>query len=281
MCATTGIYTLCHIFLAGNSGGAIVVLGTMFNQTQSMTNQVFPSSLSSSTVQAVLGGIDADYYVGSSYISDYASHIAGILSLWGAVSAPGAANQDDAKTYFDQNPIAPPPVISFHGKQDPVAPYDQSAINFELDNNYPGGHTYLNTESRCLNGGTFSVDSDPTTVDLIGLGSNQIYPMLKQKSKFAEYYLDCTMQHGLASPGCKGFFGTTFNMSNIPNTNRYIMERAVTFFQTILTSTISLPTKSVFVDCRNDRLGCTVDENDSCEDEDTCREEDGCPQHNP
>lgn len=91
------------IFLAGTSAGSITALGVAF-----MTNSTRPEFVTEGKLDKKMGNIES-----ASNDLKHRVHIAGIANMWGAVYDLDELNGHNV------------PVISFHGTQDNIVPFDQ------------------------------------------------------------------------------------------------------------------------------------------------------------
>jgi len=261
-----------NIFIGGVSAGSIIALQTAYQQSQtSQLDVVFPG------ISTVLGSIDQNYYIGNTTV-DIFPKIRGVLNMWGALTIP--LNKVNNPANFFLSNISRPPVISFHGDQDHVVWPDTEPLYFSRDIVDPS-QFYVNfgRESRCLtNGGTYVLPGDYTTPDLATIGSKSIYTMLKGASIPTELYTDCQMEHGLdCQPGTQGCAAVTFDSefgthyTNENDVNSYIAGRAATFFVTVAKYLNNNKFQmSKFVECRNDRHGCTLNANNKLDDLNSC-----------
>ena len=251
------------IFLAGASAGSAIAMNVAYYTSQTMLDAIMPGVSNSS----VLGPVDANYYYGGTGM-EYHTKIKGVLNMWGNVFVPWSFrfNIPDYFTNYVQNTYLQP-LISFHGKLDGVATWN--AIPVDLSHNSFEGINY-NSETHCLlaDPGSYSVDINANTNDLLAVGSNQLYEMLNELNIFTEFYLDCEMGHSLSNPGSR-YFGLSPGSAE-SDANLYIMKRSATFFQAILTNSTSQPSVNKFTECENFSFGCNNDSNDGWSNEDDC-----------
>ncbi len=179
-----------------------------------------------------------------------------------------------------------PPMIAFHGFNDLTLPIVRTNITFAPDHSVtvldnmgnPKLVNYIdyNSENNCLlNSPTaYKLDVDETTPDIIGAGSKGMYDMFHTSAfnQRIELYVDCQMAHGLDAdvtcincgkynPGivvkgkcqvCTPFqsnFGTThYNSTDV---QIYMVQRAATFFQAVLTNQVTNLGNDIFIECEN------------------------------
>lgn len=262
------------MFLAGNSAGAVAVLGAAYYPTQSMINEIFPKASGSSiTMQQTLGNADIDYYYGD-YQYDYFPKIKGILNLWGGVTLPkSVTSYAGAQAFFDGNNNKPP-VISFFGENDKVVWPEIEPKYFSPDIDHPtptttSSHMQYNTANNTYNecvGVNFQLNTVWSSWDVSRWGSYSFSKnILGPLSVPWEHYQDCQMGHGLDDddfdcPGgdCnfKSDFGTGY--TDQKTVYLYIAQRAANFFQMILAGTVSSLSKQEFIECKNNRNSCST-----------------------
>jgi len=158
-------------------------------------------------------------------------------------------------TFLDQT-VNIPPMIAFHGKADNVHYIGKYKSKFAYSGYMPYSPIYpdLNSTNFCtLNGQTYTLDGDETTYDLITEGSYGMYNILKSLGKEVELYADCNMKHGIQAPA-RDNFGITAT-SNF-DVLQYIVQRASTFFQAVLSGSAGSLNRDLFVDCENFRIKC-------------------------
>lgn len=259
------------IFLGGMSAGSAIALNAAYYQSQQMVDDVFPD------VSNALGPVDQpNYYDYGSTNFDYFTSIKGVINCWGSMNTP-ATNQywTNPFAFFAKYRVAPIPIISFHGKDDLVFNYVRQLTYFSTVDILYGD--LFRTESDCVDN-TYTVPGSANDVnpDLITLGSQKIYEMLKGQNIASEFYLDCTMGHGLDNcpedPQECPFdsdFGT--HLTTRAAVYSYIAGRGATFFQAILGNVANSLGDSKFVECENYRATCNAaDSNDGCCDTDSC-----------
>jgi hypothetical protein len=248
------------IFLGGSSAGAVSVLGTAYlYQTSSQTklNAVFP--LASSSVDAVMGGINSDFYINDDSASNYMQNVLGIMSEWGAVYVP-ANKAEHPDSFFSPIPYKPP-VIAFNGVQDPVFNYNAEWLSFSPNN---ATHSYFNSTSSCTVSGTYALEgSAATDSDLYSWGMKGFYDkVLVPLQISSEYYLDCQMAHG-PQDDCEteGCYVTEFGtgIDNKYDILLYMVQRTAIFFQNIMNGSLSNRMKAGFIECANYRKKCGSD----------------------
>lgn len=249
-----------NIFLAGASAGSFVSLNLAYYQTQTMIDSVSPG------VKAVLGSINADYYYGDSTIQ-YNKKIKGVMNMWGNVYLPLSA-MPDPSSFFAKN-INNPPLISFHGLLDTIAPFGITDTYFAPNTIF---HSTFNSETHCLVYGTkYKLYPKIKSPDMYASGSDNIYNFLKKKGIPTELYLDCQMGHGLddAGPDFQSEFGT--GISNPDSVNVYMVQRTCTFFQAVVNDIAKNLTTTRFTECENKRFGCSgKNNNNGCNNKDSC-----------
>ena len=270
------------VFGAGASAGAGAILTVAYLQKQSMIDAVSPG------FKDRLGNIDADYYYAPP--TSTLPELKAVLCMWGNFPMQGSVKtQTQATNFFNQNNYTVP-LIAFQGIDDGIVKYDWRYERFP-PSTPPSGSTRGNydTTSFCLeNGGLISVTPSGTNEDLLMIGPLTLRDLVRNNNKPAEVYLDCDMGHGLADDCCTGNptkkgktcsdncppvylteFGTGRNNSTA--VQRYMVERAAVFFQSIITGT-TINGPSLFVECENFRNSCqsSSTNHDGCQDTDSC-----------
>ncbi len=186
-----------------------------------------------------------------------------------------------------------PPMIAFHGSKDSTLPIEITKIKFApnatifVKDPRTGvvvqvNYTPYNSDTSCLlNSPTpYQLDGVESTFDLIGIGSKGMYDLFHNLAinKKIEVNVDCQMEHGLdadvtcISCGippkyprirntnnkcvlCKPFqsnFGTPY--TNSKDVQIYMVQRATTYFQTILTNQVTNLHNDMFIECENKRV---------------------------
>ncbi len=273
------------IFLGGVSAGSLIALsaGYFGHACQAKINTLFPGVQTAFGGTTGLGPIDpvGVYYANPPALAtdDYFGKVKGILNCWGALFVPNAF-LSHPYDYFAGQGFALPPIISFCGKKDPVFWYTSQGVYFS-----PSGadahNLILNTETRCLPNGSYTVPPDDDIDNPIRyercIGSQTIYYMLKTPGAgitpiATEFYLDCDAHHGLDDDCSTCTYTSNYgtSASNQAQTYDYIAARAATFFQTILGSTTSNISTSRFVECENTRVRCTGTTTSGCSDSKQC-----------
>ena len=251
-----------NIFLAGQSAGSSIVLNLAYYQTQAMIDSA------SSGAGAVLGSINADYYYGDSTIQ-YQKKIKGVMNMWGNVFLP-LSTLPHPTDFFAAN-INNPPLISFHGLLDSIAPYGITDIYY-APNNFL--HSTFNSETHCLvSGNRYRLYPKTPGPDMYASGSYNIYNFLKQKKIPAELYLDCQMGHGLDDTKDPLLFKSDFGtgITRHDSVNVYMVQRASVFFQAVVNNIAKDLGTSKFTECENKRFGCsTKNDNNGCSNKDSC-----------
>ncbi len=271
------------VFGAGASAGAGAILAVTYLQKQDMVDDVSPD------FKAKLGNIDVDYYYAPpTYVLP---EIKGVLSMWGNFPMPGSIKTNAAAaTFFNRNNYLAP-LIAFQGEDDDVVDYNYRYERYPptIAVPYGDGRGNHDTTSFCIdNGGLISITPASDKQDLLMIGPLTLRDLLINAGKEAEMYLDCEMGHGLndnptnccASPvnrkgaTCSNFcytseFGT--NLTNQNDVQRYMVQRAAVFFQSILTNT-AINGPSLFVNCENYRHSCDTrsDQHNGCSNSDIC-----------
>ncbi|MBS1744736.1 MAG: hypothetical protein JST21_01055 [Bacteroidetes bacterium] len=288
-----------QIFLAGTSAGSLLVMSAEYigpgTAGQAKLDSLLPG------VKAHLGPIDTTgvYYADapSNPNQDYFGKVKGILNCWGSLFIPNAYITHPYDFFANQG-YALPPIISFHGMKDTTFDYRAQGVYFSRSAPDPNSNLFTNTESRCLQNGSYTtpaqtVEPLPPNRYEIKIGSQTIYNMLNSNSILTELYLDCDAYHGLDDDdplcgtcttdpdpflkpgtgsctlcGYQSNFGTDANNSD--KTYDYIAGRAATFFQTILGGDTSTITTTRFVECENNRVTCNGTTTTGCTNTDTC-----------
>ncbi len=234
---------LDNIFVSGFSAGAQTALLTAY-YTQGMIDDI------SQNIKTALGNRKIDYYTGDMNI-EYRSKIRGVLSGWGTAFLP-RENVSDPTVFFARN-TNNPPLISFHGYNDPINPIRTEPVYFSpatIGMNADPYHTITN----CLLPGvsSFSVIPRPNTgtplVDEYRGG-----PIYWEENIFnkiglppMESYIDCDMFHGLDDdgPNFDSEFGT--HATDQDHVFGYIAQRTACFCQLILAGLANNTSKRVF-----------------------------------
>lgn len=251
-----------NIFLAGASAGSAIALNIAYCQSQAMIDSVSPG------VKNVLGSINQDFYYGDTTIQ-YQKKIKGVMNMWGNMFIPLSAYPDPTK-FFSKN-INNPPVISFHGLLDSIAPYGITPIKFSPNNIL---HSIYNSETHCLvSGSRFRLYPKNNGPDMYSSGSQNIYSFLRQKNISAELYLDCQMGHGPDNTPDSSLFESDFGtgFTNADAVNLYMVQRTAVFFQAVVNEIAKNLITTKFTECENKRFGCdTKNNNNGCSNKDTC-----------
>ena len=254
---------LTKIFVGGMSAGGIIALNAGW-YTNPMTYQAFPSV--GTTTQNALGLIDRDYYYASpTDVPNVQSYIKGILAMWTGIPMR-INNINDQYSFFTYGSNLPP-IIAFQGKNDEVFPfYENSKQQVKFS---PSSHPYYNSETRCLlNGTTYTLEGNATTVDLISGSTLNMYHIASFYGVRAELYLDCDMGHGLDDDKDPDKFKSNFGTCNntVDGMGLYITQRAATFFQAVMNNlSFGAPHKTVFIECENKRVACNTADNYYCD----------------
>ncbi len=223
-----------NLFIAGASSGAQIALHVAYISNQSMADELFAD------VSDVLGPINIDYYAGKTNI-DF--RIKGVLSLWGAVYLPSTGSPAD---FFNKNNFNPP-LVTFQGMKDIVFLPGTSRVLLNKNSNYI-------TDNKCLVYSKQRSYSYPTTLNTITQsGSSGFYEILNtlQRKVNCELYLDSDMGHGLDNRSDFGFGKGKISTDDL---KIYIVERATTFFQSVINNTASRLITDNFQDCVNSRI---------------------------
>ncbi len=232
-------------------GGAGTTAMNVAYYNQEMMDMIVPD------MKNYLGSINADFYYGDSTIN---YSIKGVLNLWGVMVIPF---NPAFQSYFT-NPSQPlAPIIMFHGSKDNIADY-------YVDNMYYSDAPY-NTDNTCLLDGASSYtikNPNKDKPDLQSYGSLKIYQAFKKQLRVpCELYVDCGMRHGLETTS-----GFGLNTTDKPTVQKYIVQRATTFFQAVVNNKASSIKASSFFNCQNYRSACIFkDNNDNCSSELSCR----------
>lgn len=252
-----------YIFLGGLSAGSVLAEEVAYDQSQGKVDSLFPG------LHARLGSIHANYYKGDTTI-EIASKIKGVLNCWGPLYVTRQFAGNPALFFKGDVNIAPQ--ISFEGKLDTVFNYLSENIFFSPLRTM--GYNF-NSESHCLDsGGTYTLHPDINgNPDLIELGARGIYNMFKGAHIPCENYTDCSMHHGLDDTDGAAHYHSDFGTGDTTaaQTNLYIVQRTVIYFQAIVNNLAKKLDASGFTDCENFRYGCdTTDNNAGCNDSDHC-----------
>ena len=264
------------IFLGGNSAGSIMAIQTAYYSAAQIA-QVFPT-VSTVTAADALGPIDINNYYGEvSNEPDLRVVIKGVMNMWGQALYP----KNTTLSAFRANNPAIPPMIAFHGKLDSTLPIDSTPIIFAPNKPIKVGpklidYSIYNSESNCLLSSPYRLDPNETTPDLNGNGSFGIYKAFNILGKSIELHVDCQMEHGLDDTSCTpcggdplpnyikkkngtcvactydSDFGTGLQTEDL--VDRYMVQRATTFFQAVITGQDSGLTRDLFIECENKRV---------------------------
>jgi len=289
-----------QVFVGGTSAGGIIALGCAYYKTSSdlvSTQQIDQVHVKANgptyNIKQTLGKMHSDRYYAPAE-SQYWPVIRGVASLWGGFVIPksydGDPNEEDCASveasFFqlaDSN--ANPPLIAFHGALDTVIPfYDDPTQDINLSSN-----TGFQREDFCTNNNNEFIQKvlPANQIELKILSSLNLYLVMRQLNRFTEFYLDCSMAHGLDDEcGCfedltkKKKKGTTDTCipctytsdfgsyaTNQAETAKYMAERIAVFTFDIMRSFIKGTTltfgdrgRSYFKDCENFRKCITDDD---------------------
>ncbi|MEP6466855.1 MAG: hypothetical protein ABJB05_11155 [Parafilimonas sp.] len=298
-----------NIFVGGLSAGSLIAMNSVYYQTESMLNAVFPnvSFALGGTNASINGSINPDFYAAPPPAigdADYFPNIKGVLNLWGSMFVP-KANINNPAQFFAADAYKPP-IISFAGVQDQVSDIHNQRIYFSKNNVSQmlqicnAGPTYTQNfgiETNCLATPSYKTQQNSmgTRFDQYGIGSETIFHMFDDNNIFAELYLDCEMMHGLdkddhdcgtctsstdpfKKPGIMS--GTCIqcayqsNFGTLANsqmlTYDYMAGRIATFFQAIITNNTNIPVNNKFVEQINNRYGCMGTDNPISFTKNTC-----------
>lgn len=289
-----------QVFVGGTSAGAIIALGCAYYKTHpdlvttQQIDQVHVKAGSSAyNIKQTLGKMHEDRYYAPPD-PQYWPVIRGVASLWGGFFIPkpfdGAENEEDcasmeASFFQSDDPNANPPLIAFHGEDDPVIPfYDNSTQDIDLS-----GNTDFKSEDYCTNSNHEFVQKVlPNDPELKILSSLNLYLVMRQLNRYTEFYLDCSMGHGLDDEcGCFGDLtkkkkkGTTdtcipcaytsdfgTSATNQLQTTVYMAARIAVFTYDIMASSTALTYgargRSFFKDCENFRTCGQTGSNNAC-----------------
>jgi acetyl esterase/lipase len=291
-----------QVFVGGTSAGGIVAMGAAYYSTsadlttyQTMIDLAFPKGSSTvNEIKDVLGNMHANYYY-APVDANYWPKIIGVASLWGGIVMPksydGASNEADLAlveaTFFQLPNLVNnnPPLICFHGALDTTVPfYDGTGQDLDLSPPPMGISQNYNAENFCTaSGGTFTQKAFSTSVELKMCSSLNMFLVMRRLNRFSEFYLDCSMAHGLdedcvtcgttpsrhkddCSP-CTytSNFGTS--ATNQIQTAVYMAQRIAVFSQAIMASPTVLlfgaKGRPYFKDCENFRT-CNGAESHAC-----------------
>jgi hypothetical protein len=136
--------------------------------------------------------------------------------------------------------------------------------------------TFYNSDNACIDPSLtlpYTVDQNNTTTDdFYGAGSKGIYDIFHAMANppHIELYIDCEMAHGLDDcdqcqagkttdkithecvPCFQSDFGT--GATNTQDVQLYMVQRATTFFQTVITGQVSHLDRDIFYECVNNRV---------------------------
>ncbi|NNV54592.1 alpha/beta hydrolase [Limnovirga soli] len=262
------------LFVGGVSAGSVIAMNAVYYQKQIMIDAAFPG------INAALGSINQNFYYGDTTIN-FAPIVKGVFNMWGAMLIPKGL-QNNPKLFFANNDYMPP-IISFCGKDDQIFQFDGELVYFSPS--APNALGYLNTETNCLLTSSYTVPGTDANSDLFQLGSSNIYDMFREMTISTEFYLDCTMMHGL-DDDCILCGGSTKNkirdadhtcvacvfdsdfgtgLLNSDDVNVYIVGRGATFFQGAMgTDVLNNLLITKFVECKNNRYGCDTTNANAC-----------------
>ncbi len=276
-----------RMFLGGNSAGSIIAIHSAYYNAAQIA-AVFPTPAGQPTIAQALGPVDADYYYGglnTGVNSDYRPLIKGVFNMWGQMGFPVSYETHPQDFWADYGNTIIPPMIAFHGLADSTLPVNTTDIIFapnatvNVPTKGPINYTPYNSESNCLliSPTPYKLDGDETTVDLIGAGSKGMYDMFHTSAinQRIELHVDCEMAHGLDDDvtcitctgnyprkrvngkckSCTPFqsnFGTAYD--NSTDVQKYMVQRATTFFQAILTNQAASLGNDLFIECENKRV---------------------------
>lgn len=264
-----------NLFVGGTGAGSVVAMNAVYYQNQDMINAAYPGIINA------LGPIEQNFYYGDTTI-EFAPLVKGVVNMWGALLVPYSGHNHPNLFFANNNYM--PPIISFCGKDDQIFQFDGEPLYFSPSTITTQG-IYLNTESHCLLTSSYTVPGTNDDPDLYQLGSSNIYDMFRTMTIPSEFYLDCTMMHGLdddcvrCSPGGpKAYykisgscfdcvfdsdFGTGF--TNSDDVNKYMVGRGATFFQGAMgTNVLNNLLITKFVECQNNRNTCNTTNNNAC-----------------
>jgi len=264
-----------RIFIGGASAGAMMSLNAAYYRNQKMIDSIFPVAAGTPMFKDILGPINANYYYGDTNIS-YLSKIKGVLSMWGGTPIPLNYENNQAAFFKSVDSTDNPPMIGFHGLNDPVFPISGKAKQRVYFSPPRMGNTQnYNSESYCLTG-RITLDSVAATPDIIDASALNMYNILNKLGRLTEFYEDCNMGHGLEG-GCDtctflSDFGT--GSTNGKPIWLYIAQRTATFFQAVMNNATPgdfTNSSTKFVDCENKRVKCNyANNNNGCRNTDTC-----------
>ncbi|MEP7317233.1 MAG: alpha/beta hydrolase [Panacibacter sp.] len=248
------------LFLGGISAGSMAVMNAAYSERQGQIDSSW------SNASAVLGDIDAPYYVGDTSIN-FIPSIKGVLDMWGAIQM-SISLKGDPGSFFNGN-TGNAPLIAFQGSADDIFPSDTTSVYFSPDSSRSKKTNYNSVSNCLLKRSAFTLDNVDHTPDAYAIGAESIYKAFKEKKIPVEIYMDCTMEHGMDT--CKtggrpcvfdSDFGTGYKDQNAVYS--YIAARTATFFFTVLSNNANLLSRSRFVECRNYRKICDMADADAC-----------------
>lgn len=258
-----------QFFVGGFSAGAGIANGVCYYNNQSMINQVFPNSPShpTPTIQDALGNLQADYYADGAYDPANWPTIRGLMNCWGGLGVP-TANETNLSAYLQ----AAIPTIGFQGYMDNVVWFDNLTHQkvFYSSSNNNTGTFHFDWENRCtltypnkFYVKTTKIPNDVPDPVVTILCTKDFHCYLISKNKLAEIYVDTTMKHGIMDSNDS--FGLPIPATKTQVWN-YIAQRVACFFQAIMNgkTTYGSTGKAVFVDCVNNRGGCSWTSNNEC-----------------
>ena len=263
-----------ELIIGGLSAGSLIAMNSVYCQQPLMVNAVFGTRIQTDdgTANSVLGPINADYYYGTPDV-EYFSRVKCVLNLWGGMFIPKSLISN-ISGFLSLNTYLPP-IISFQGVNDDVFRIEQQGVYYSVG---LSGVTDVVKENRCLIGTNYFSPRQLATgsedeLDLYLIGAKNIYNSFKSLSVFTEVYFDCQMEHGLDCGGCTGdannytkdklcnacVFASDFGtgLTTQEAVLAYIAGRGATFYQAMLGSITSSLSKSEFIECPNNRFGCS------------------------
>lgn len=183
--------------------------------------------------------------------------------MWGQMGFPTsfAGHFEDFWSYYQNTNI--PPMIAFHGNLDGTLPIDITPLKYapnkpvqvksdgtQLD------YTPFNSEYHCTllsSANPFKLDQTTNSIDLYGAGSKGMYDIFHTTAinQSIELYMDCNMSHGVKT--VKDSFGLA-NPASTKDVFKYIVQRAATFFQAVITGKDTLLNSDLFYDWENKRV---------------------------
>lgn len=249
-----------NLFTGGISAGSMAAMNAAYAERQGQVDSGW------SNASVALGDIDQQYYIGDTSIN-FIPSLKGVLDMWGAIQMNISLKRNPADFFNGNN--GNPALIAFQGSADDIFPSDTASVYFSPDSSRSKKINY-NSASDCLvKRRAFRIDSVDHTPDAYAIGAEGIYKALKQKNIPVEIYMDCTMEHGMdtclaGDRSCvfNSDFGTGYKDQN--DVYSYIAARTATFFFTVLNGKANKLSTSRFVECRNYRRICGLEDNNAC-----------------